>query len=168
MKRSIPFIIVMAMLHSPWARAAIVTTTADTGPGSLRQAIGNATPGETLTFAVSGSITLTSGELFITNNLTITGPGASQLTVQRSTAAGTPDFRVFDIRSGTVTISGLTVNNGRSDSGGGVFIRAGSVLTMHDLVISGNAATNAGGGIKNVGTLRLDRAIISGNSATGG
>src|SRR5437870_519040 len=169
MRRSIPFVfVVMAMLRSPCAWAAIVTTTADSGPGSLRQAIAGATPGETLTFAVSGLITLTSGELLITTNLTITGPGASQLTIQRSTAAGTPDFRIFDIRSGTVTISGLTVNNGRAGSGGGILNQARADLTMHDLVISGNAATNAGGGIKNVGTLTLDRAIIRGNAARGG
>jgi len=124
-------------------------------------------PGETLTFGVSGLITLTSGELLITTNLTITGPGASQLTVQRSTAGGTPDFRIFDIRSGIVTLSGLTVNNGRSDSGGGLLNQARAALTMHDVVFSGNAATNAGGGIKNVGTLTLDRAMISGNSASG-
>src|SRR5205823_8560682 len=143
MKRSIPFIMVMAMLPPPCALAAIVTTNADNGPGSLRQAIASGSPGETLTFAVSGLITLTSGELLITTNLTITGPGASQLTVQRSTAAGTPDFRIFDIRSGTVTISGLTVNNGRAGSGGGILNQARADLTMHDLVISGNAATNA-------------------------
>src|SRR5437879_1749366 len=129
MRRPIPFVlVVMAMLHSPCGWSAIVNTTADSGPGSLRAAIASATPGETLTFAVSGLITLTTGELLITTNLTITGPGASQLTVQRSTAAGTPDFRIFEIRSGTakpVTISGLTVNNGRSDSGGGVLNRAG-------------------------------------------
>src|SRR5437899_2056959 len=169
MRTSIPFVLaVMAMLRSPCGWAAVVTTTADSGPGSLRQAIASATPGETLTFAVSGLITLTSGELLITTNLTITGPGASQLTVQRSTAAGTPDFRIFDIRSGTVTISGLTVSNGRSDSGGGILNQARADLTLHDLVISGNAATNAGGGIKNVGTLTLDRGIISGNAARGG
>jgi len=148
------------MVRSQFGWAAIVSTTADNGPGSLRQAIAGATPGETLTFTVTGVITLTSGELLVTTNLTITGPGPSQLTVQRSTAAGTPDFRIFNIRSGTVTISGLTVSNGRSDLGGGVFNRSGVDLRMHDLVISGNSATNAGGGIKNVGTLTMDRCII--------
>src|SRR5438045_4186498 len=95
MKRTIPHVfVVMAILLSQPACAAIVTTTADSGPGSLRQAIASATPGETLTFAISGIITLTSGELLITTNLTITGPGTNQLTLQRSIVAGTPDFRI--------------------------------------------------------------------------
>src|SRR4026207_2316088 len=108
----------MAWLCTQTAWTAIVTSTADNGPGSLRQVIASAIPGETLSFAVTGAIILTSGELLITTNLNITGPGASQLTIQRSVAGGTPNFRIFNIRSGTVTISGLTVSNGRADSGG--------------------------------------------------
>ena len=59
----------------------VVTNTANSGPGSLRQAIVDAAPGETLTFAVSGAITLTSGELLISTNRTITGPGASRILI---------------------------------------------------------------------------------------
>src|SRR6266540_3630319 len=85
--------------------AAIVTSTADNGPGSLRESIANATAGETISFSVRGTITLTSGELLITNDLTFLAPGASELTVQRSTETNTPDFRIFNVRSGSVTIS---------------------------------------------------------------
>ncbi|PYJ59736.1 MAG: hypothetical protein DME24_11985, partial [Verrucomicrobia bacterium] len=63
-----------ALLRSPFASAAVVTTTDDSGPGSLREAIATAAPGETVTFAVSGVIALSSGELVITTNLTIAGP----------------------------------------------------------------------------------------------
>ena len=56
----------------------------DSGPGSLRQAILDASSGDTITFAPSvTTVTLTSGELVIDKNLTITGPGANRLTVQR-------------------------------------------------------------------------------------
>src|SRR5881396_370210 len=105
MKR--PTLLLIFAALSLWnGLAATVTTTSDSGPGSLRAAIQNATAGETINFAISGVITLTSGELLIATNLTIAGPGASQLTVQRSTTSGTPDFRLFDIGSGTVIISG--------------------------------------------------------------
>ena len=60
------------------AKIVTVTTTADSGPGSLRNAIAEASGGGTITFApsVTGIITLTNGELAIGGNLTINGPGA--------------------------------------------------------------------------------------------
>src|SRR5947207_9959116 len=61
--------------------AAVVTTTADGGAGSLRAAIAGAVAGETITFAVTGTIALTSGELLINKNLIVSGPGAGSLTV---------------------------------------------------------------------------------------
>jgi hypothetical protein len=99
------------------ATTITVTNTNDSGPGSLRQAIlVDASPGDTINFAPSvTTVNLTSGELVIDRNLTITGPGANRLTVQRSTNAF--DFRIFHIRSSTVTvsISGITISNGRFD-----------------------------------------------------
>src|SRR5262249_55471249 len=63
-----------------------VLNLADSGAGSLRQAVlaANATPGaDTIAFAagLSGTVTLSSGEMSLTDGLTIGGPGASQLTV---------------------------------------------------------------------------------------
>ena len=57
----------------------VVTTNADSGAGSLRQAIIDACPNSTITFdttQVVSPISLTSDELLINKNLTITGPGA--------------------------------------------------------------------------------------------
>src|SRR5437667_9029943 len=95
------------------ALAVTVVTTRDSGSGSLRQAIADAAPDETIYFSVNGTITLTNGELFINKNLTIVGPGANKLTIQRSTTSGTPAFRIFHVCTGIVMISGLTVRNGR-------------------------------------------------------
>ena len=50
---------------------------ADSGPGSLRQAIVDAFPGDRINFIVTGTIALTSGQLVVDKDLTITGPGAS-------------------------------------------------------------------------------------------
>ena len=56
----------------------------DSGAGSLRADIAAAHSGDTIAFApslVGQTITLTSGELLVNKNLTITGPGAGKLTV---------------------------------------------------------------------------------------
>src|SRR5580765_4951882 len=98
-------IIAMGLLFAgPVATAAAatitVTKTGDSGAGTLRQAISDneaSGGGNTISFSVTGTITLTSGELLITKNVTITGPGARLLTVQRSAAGGTPDFKIFDL-----------------------------------------------------------------------
>ena len=176
---------------------AAVTNTNDSGAGSLRDAIANVCAGGTINFdpALNGqTITLTSGELLIDKNLTIQGPGADQLTVMRSTAGSTPDFRIFAIIPGqTVGISGLTINNGKTTgdgaginnqgalslsncavtanqsdaSGGGVSNDSGGTLVITASTISGNTGTAAGGGIANGGTLTLINSTISGNTGDG-
>ncbi|MGZ4343187.1 MAG: hypothetical protein ACXVHX_14720 [Solirubrobacteraceae bacterium] len=88
----------MVMLVAPGvAQAVTVTSTADSGMGSLRDAIANATDGQTIDFspALNGqTITLTSGALMVTHSLTISGPGAGNLTVE-----GDGSDPVFDITS---------------------------------------------------------------------
>src|SRR5215468_4254298 len=82
-----------------------VTNTNDSGPGSLRQALIDATDGDTIyATGVSGVITLISGELLVDKNVTISGSGADNLSVDANA-----NSRVFHIGSGqTVTISRLT------------------------------------------------------------
>ena len=86
-----------------------VTSTNDSGPGSLRQALADANDGDTIIFAVTGTIGLTSDEFFINNNITISGPGPNVLTVSRNSAT---HFRIFHILQHTVTIEGLSILNG--------------------------------------------------------
>src|SRR5437762_2032093 len=87
------------------ANTITVTNTDDSGPGSLRQALADVNDGDTIDFAVTGTIGLTSGELLVDKSITISGPGADSLAVD-----GNAKTRVFHVASGrTVTISGLTV-----------------------------------------------------------
>ncbi len=67
-------------VNSTWAALWSVTTLADNGAGSLRQAILNATSGDEITFNAAlagGTITLESGALSIDKDLTIRGIGIS-------------------------------------------------------------------------------------------
>jgi hypothetical protein len=58
-----------------------VTNTNDSGSGLLRQALANANDGDTISFAVTGTISFTSGELLVDKNVTISGRGIATLAV---------------------------------------------------------------------------------------
>jgi len=53
------------------ATTITVTNTNDSGPGSLRQALVDANDGDTIDFAVTGTIGLTNGELLVDKSITI-------------------------------------------------------------------------------------------------
>lgn len=135
------------------AATVTVTNTNDSGPGSLRQALTIANDGDTINFAVSGTITLTSGGLPINKNIMISGPGADQLSVDGSQA-----IAVFGVFYGSAaTISGLTARN----AGSGV-LNDGTV-TVTNCVLRGNS----GAGLYNVGILTASNCVISNNSGDG-
>ncbi len=143
-----------------------VTNNGDAGAGSLRQAIidANTAPGpDTIDFSsVTGTIPLTTGQLYIDDDVTITGPGAANLTID-----GTYNSRIFDIESADVSISGLTLTNGAegSSDGGGIYSDS-SDLTLTNVTISNCYAAYGGGGIFSYyGSLVVDGCTISGNTA---
>ena len=142
-------IVVMAGGQSLAAATLLVTSTADSGPGSLRNTIDAANAGDTIEFSSSiygQSIILTSDELLLVKDVIISGPGPTQMHVTRSTAVGTPAFRIFDIAPGlTVTIQGLTISNGLATFTGGAIRNYSSVLFVRDCVLIGNSAENGGG-----------------------
>ena len=134
---------------------------------SLREAITFADVGATITFSVTGTITLTQGQLTIEKNLTITGPGASSLTV-----SGNNSSREFLIDRASVAISGLTVTGGQPPldpgsvvHGGGIYVMEGT-LALDLAVVKGNRA-HYGGGISADwnSTVTITRSTISGNTA---
>jgi len=146
-----------------------VMNTSDSGAGSFRLAISDSSSGDTINFnsSLNGqTITLTSGELLVNKNLTITGPGANQLAINGNAAS-----RVFNISSGiTVTIFGLTITNGNAGFGFGGGIYNQGTLTITNCTLSGNSATTGfGGGIANGGiagaSMRITNSTLSGNSA---
>jgi hypothetical protein len=119
----------------------------DSGAGSLRQALISASAGDTINFAVSGQITLTSGPLQINQDLTISGPAAANLTVSGNNAS-----RVFNIGDVNVALSGLTVADGNSASSGGAVLMSSDpskTLSLSNCVFTSDHAFgpfNANGG----------------------
>src|SRR6266581_7984433 len=136
-------ILVLVCAFNLQAATLTVTTTADSGTGSLRASLKNSRNGDTINFAVTGTIVLTGGELLVSKSVNILGPGASNLTVSGNHAS-----RVFRISSRTTaTITGLTIANGVAGSGGGIFSDH-ATLTVSNCFVTGNSATTGmGGGI---------------------
>jgi len=146
----------------------------DYTPGNLalRESLelANTNPGHnTVTFDIgltAGTINLdaVNGQLEINDDVTVTGLGSSQLTVD---AGG--NSRVLHITNGTVDISGLTLTGGSVDRGGGIRNYAPATTTLTGMVITGNTATinsfDAGGGILNEGNLTILDSTISNNTA---
>ena len=168
---------------STQAATISVTSTNDSGAGSLRQAIADAVNGDTIDFdpSLNGqTITLASDELLVNKSISINGPGPNNLTID-----GNHAWRVFHVIGGaTATIGGLTITNGfvsgffPNSNGGGIY-NDHSTLTVTNCTISGNSASDSlgqGGGIVNAGylvgyfgygpaTLEVVNCTISGNSA---
>ncbi len=155
------------------ASTLVVTSAADSGPGTLRQRISEAMPGDEIVFAAGiTTIDLTSGQLVLDETLNIVGPGAGALRVQRSSAPGTPSFRIFEISLASVhaAISGLTIENGYAIGDGGGIDNQGGQVTLRDVVVSGNSGVSGtyGAGINNeLGTMDLTNVVVSSNSASG-
>ena len=103
----LPLLLLLAL---PVGVQATITVTSlnDSGAGTLRQAILNASSGDTINFAVTGTIALTNGELVIRKNLTIRGPGRTNLAVDPGLTS-----RAFQITNATVLLSDLTIRNAK-------------------------------------------------------
>ena len=115
-----------------------VTNLNDSGTGSLRELISISADNDTINFDVTGTITLTSGELAIAKNLTVSGPGANVLTVRRAAGVNTPEFRIFFIGNGAnFSISNLTIRNGHDYNSGAIY-NDGATLTVNNCVFTAN------------------------------
>ena len=148
---------------------------------TLRQAIetSNACPGVQTIHIPAGTYTLTrtgagednnrTGDLDIKDSVNILGEGNPGID-------GNHTDRVFDIFPGaTVDMTGLTIQHGQSDDGGG--IRSKGILRLHNMTLQENVATTpvdpttgptgGGGGIlsERDGTLTMDGSQVIGNSA---
>jgi hypothetical protein len=148
------------------AATGVVTNLSDSGAGSLRQAIADAAPASIITFGVSGTITLTSGELVVNKDLSIVGPGAANLSISGNTTIALSS-RVIN-NSAHLTISGLTILHGDAGvgSGGGLLNAGTGVLTIANSVITANSAQKGGGVFNSAGgQLQVTNSTLSANSS---
>ena len=170
------------------AATLTVTTAADSGAGSLRDAVSQANAtidDDTINFSISGcpnslcTISLTSGELAInaataTGKLSVTNAGG----IAKLIVSGGSASRVFFVQSGAdLTLDSLTLANSSGtgttntayNGSGGAITSVGGTLTLIKSTVSHNTVTISGGGIYiNGGTVTLTESTISGNTASNG
>lgn len=152
--------------------------TFDTVDLSLREAIiaANAAGGPVTIWLPAGHHQLDlvgkgskAGDLDITGEITIKGPGAGLAIIDASTLTGE---RIFDI-SGTLTLDGVTLTGAditegtNGTSGGAVWVRRTGTLRLQESAVTGNTAGGVGGGIYNAGTLDVTDSVITKNRSGG-
>ncbi|QIZ69533.1 DUF4347 domain-containing protein [Oxynema aestuarii] len=139
---------VLAMLN--------VTNTNDSGAGSLRAAIAQALPGDTIVFdsnLSNSTIRLSSGQLEINKNLIIDGANAPGLTISGNNAS-----RVFDVKNdvnfnpvtftlrNAIVADGKTTQNGEEGAGAGIRTDNRTTLIVENSQFINNFANGEGGG----------------------
>lgn len=160
-------------------------TVASDGFCSLREAIQEANNGgntdcagspsaadDTITFSVSGTITLGStlpaiASASTAGKLTIDGSRSIAISGDNN-GDNTGDVRVMVVNSGAdLILQGVTITLGYDGGyGGGVYIHAGGRLTVNDSVFSYNRTANYGGGayISPGGALTVNDSTFSNNT----
>ncbi|CAG0954766.1 hypothetical protein BURK1_00395 [Burkholderiales bacterium] len=148
--RLLATIAALALSSQASALTYVVSSLADSGPNTLRQAVldANANAGlDDIQFSVTGTIVLTSGELVVTDSVNILGPGARSLAVSANL-----NSRVLRLAGGAakdVLVSGLTFTDGLTNGNGGAILNEAGNLTLRDMRIVGNQTAAEGGAIYN-------------------
>ena len=132
--------------ETPAIPPRLVTTLADTGPGSLRQTIAEAIPGDRILIVTNGTITNFSGTLTLIKNLTIIGNGPTNTAI-----SGNRANRVFSITAGaTVSLADMTIREGKTSDG-----------TPGPNPQTAGSDGAPGGGVLNAGTLVLSNCVMT-------
>jgi hypothetical protein len=162
----------------------------DSGAGSLRDAMlqaNSAAGADEIVFAgaaTSGVIGLTSGQLLVTDSLTLTGPGRDELTIASQGLGRIINFTAVGgtESSGDLSLSGLTLRDGLVavqnplDGGGAIRFLSSGQLTIDACTLTNNRITSglttgapSGGGavFTTAGTITINQSTVQGNSATG-
>ncbi|NAT33692.1 glycosyl hydrolase, partial [Pseudomonas syringae pv. actinidiae] len=139
-----------------WGLATFtVTSTSNTGTGSLREALTNAQNGDIVTFSTGMTVALQS-QIVVSKNITIDGDlnndGVADVTLD-----GQNRTSVIRVNSGvTATLDGVIITRGVASTAGA---SSGATIAASDAL---------GGGINNAGNLTLRNVTVTANSAAGG
>jgi CSLREA domain-containing protein len=129
---------------------------------TLREAM-SSTPESTIIDLPAGTYQLTEGPLPAGGSRFLRGAGARTTMITANNLS-----RVMSVIAGDVSVSGVTISDGRVDNGegGGIHVAPGTDLNLFDSTVEGNTA-ETGGGIYSAGGLHIERSAISFNRAAG-
>ena len=154
-----------------------VTSDADAGAGSLRQAIADVAQGGTIQFdpTLDGAAIRLSSILLVQKDLTFDGQGQNIILSGDTDDSGTSnigDTQIMSVDEGfTVSFSSITFEFGfvNGDLGGALLINAGSNVSISECTFRRNTASGVGGaaaaiavGLANV---NIDRCVFEDNTA---
>jgi CSLREA domain-containing protein len=157
-------------------RAAIMEANATAGADIIMLPAGT----YTLTLAGRGENAAATGDLDITEDLTIIGDGAAVTIVQAGTTPGSGIDRVFEVLDvqddggvgpTNATFFGITIQNGVASDYGGVGDGGGinhtglGLIQVLNSVVANNSATVDGGGIASDGSLTVINSTVRNNTA---
>src|SRR6056297_2690000 len=166
-KRSLFIFTLLAILllcfSATAAEVETVINNDDSGDGSLRRPLETVDNGGTISFDVTGVISLDS-ELEISRNVKIEGPGPDQITI-----TGQDLYRIFRIYSSasSVDISGISFENGNSSNGGAIYFDADN-LTIDNCKFSVNSGDFGGAISLQKGNTTVSDSIFENNEAQSG
>ncbi|MGB8980631.1 MAG: choice-of-anchor Q domain-containing protein, partial [Anaerolineales bacterium] len=129
-----------------YSTALLVSNSADSGPGSLRQAIADAVAGSRIMFdpALAGQTIMLESDLTIGKSLTVDGSGLSpQLTISGGSIA---HIEIDGVTPPTVTITDLTIAEGYTAGDGGAIFSNGDLILVN-CTLRDNHALGDGGAV---------------------
>lgn len=154
----------------------LVTSYADSGPGTLREAVSQISPAGGGLIVFDNQLSATGprprtvnlgSPLFLTEDIIIEGPEDNAAGVAVDGGGGT---HLFEVRgAASVTLRNLTIQGGKAAQGGGIRLGDSADLTVESCAIINNTAVSAGGGIytDSSGRLLIRNTTLSGNEAGG-
>ena len=102
------------------------------------------------------------GDLDLKGNVTIKGKGAGSTIIDADSLD-----RVFQVLSGKVQISGVTIQHGRANEGGGL-LNSGGQMTLTSVVVANNLAIGSAGIAGADGAGSVTEGSVGGNGTDGG
>ncbi|MDR3705831.1 MAG: choice-of-anchor Q domain-containing protein [Paludibacteraceae bacterium] len=164
MKKTLPILIALLLVASSMcAKTITVTSSADSGAGTLRQAVLDANANDSIIFDSSVTSITLSTVIRLEKNITITGNKNSTTTITMLA----PNSRHFVLSNTgvTTTLSNLTLKDGYFYTcGGSMIIAPNNNVILNNCFFKNNKSGDFAGAIQNAGTLKINNCLFDNNT----